>query len=356
MNITQRLLATLSLALLALLAVGVGGLWQLRESQERFTYFNDNTLTSVRTLSDLRDTVSTMRVSLYRYALSPEASSRSEAVQDLAKADEVFDSTVATYERTDLSDETDRQLLEADRAAARQYRAERGRFLERFAANDDEGARGMLVGGSLFVAASALRTAIDKHVAYNAGLGEQVVASNGKAYGLALKVFSAVIACAFLVAGALGYSLYRRIHNSLAEIEQTLRYVSESLDLDRRASVRHEDEIGRTAVAFNQLIERVALALREVRLSTDSVSTAAHQIAAGNADLSTRTEQQAASLEQSAASMEELTVTVRQNADNAAPGQRPGGQCRRGGGAGRRGRAADGGNHGCNQHQFHSHC
>ena len=72
MNITQRLLATLSLALLAMLAVGVGGLWQLRESQECFTYFNDNTLASVRALSDLRDTVSTMRVSLYRYALSPE--------------------------------------------------------------------------------------------------------------------------------------------------------------------------------------------------------------------------------------------------------------------------------------------
>ncbi|MFJ1257899.1 methyl-accepting chemotaxis protein [Cupriavidus sp. CuC1] len=132
-----------------------------------------------------------------------------------------------------------------------------------------------------------------------------------------MTVFSAIIACAFLVTGALGYSLYRRIHNSLAEIEQTLRYVSASLDLDRRASVRHEDEIGRTAVAFNQLIERVASALRAVRLATDSVSMAAHQIAAGNEDLSTRTEQQATSLEQSAASMEELTATVRQNADNA---------------------------------------
>ena len=317
MNITQRLLATLSLALLALLAVGVGGLWQLRESQERFTYFNDNTLTSVRMLSELRDTVSTMRVSLYRYALSPDAGSRSDAMNSLAKADEIFDSTVATYERSDISDETDRQMLEADRAAARQYRAERERFLERFAANDDEGARGMLMGGSLFVAVSALHTVINKHVAYNAGLGEQVVATNGKAYGLALTVFSAIIACGFLVTGTLGYSLYRRIHSSLAEIEQTLRYVSESLDLDRRALVCHEDEIGRTAIAFNQLIERVASALREVRSSTDSVSTAAHQIAAGNVDLSTRTEQQAASLEQSAASMEELTATVRQNADNA---------------------------------------
>ncbi|WP_049057076.1 methyl-accepting chemotaxis protein, partial [Achromobacter xylosoxidans] len=41
------------------------------------------------------------------------------------------------------------------------------------------------------------------------------------------------------------------------------------------------------------------------------------QIAQGNADLSQRTEEQAASLEQTAASMEELTGTVRQNAANA---------------------------------------
>src|ERR1700735_320630 len=42
-----------------------------------------------------------------------------------------------------------------------------------------------------------------------------------------------------------------------------------------------------------------------------------HQIAAGNQDLSQRTEQQAASLQETAASMEQLTSTVTQNADNA---------------------------------------
>jgi hypothetical protein len=41
------------------------------------------------------------------------------------------------------------------------------------------------------------------------------------------------------------------------------------------------------------------------------------QIAAGNMDLSSRTEQQASSLEETASSMEELTSTVKQNADNA---------------------------------------
>jgi methyl-accepting chemotaxis protein len=55
----------------------------------------------------------------------------------------------------------------------------------------------------------------------------------------------------------------------------------------------------------------------EVRVGTDTIATASGQIAAGNLDLSSRTEQQASSLEETAASMEELTGTVKHNADNA---------------------------------------
>jgi methyl-accepting chemotaxis protein len=55
----------------------------------------------------------------------------------------------------------------------------------------------------------------------------------------------------------------------------------------------------------------------EVRSGTDTIATASSQIAAGNLDLSSRTEQQASSLEETASSMEALTSTVKQNADNA---------------------------------------
>ncbi|NHZ95156.1 methyl-accepting chemotaxis protein [Massilia sp. CCM 8734] len=64
---------------------------------------------------------------------------------------------------------------------------------------------------------------------------------------------------------------------------------------------------------------RAALAgiVIEVRSGTDTIATASAQIAAGNLDLSSRTEEQANSLEETASSMEELTSTVKQNADNA---------------------------------------
>jgi methyl-accepting chemotaxis protein len=46
------------------------------------------------------------------------------------------------------------------------------------------------------------------------------------------------------------------------------------------------------------------------------VAMASQQISTGNADLSNRTEQQAASLEETAATMDELTATVRNNSDS----------------------------------------
>jgi methyl-accepting chemotaxis protein len=55
----------------------------------------------------------------------------------------------------------------------------------------------------------------------------------------------------------------------------------------------------------------------EVRVGTDTIATASGQIASGNLDLSSRTEQQASSLEETASSMEELIVTVKQNAHHA---------------------------------------
>jgi methyl-accepting chemotaxis protein len=55
----------------------------------------------------------------------------------------------------------------------------------------------------------------------------------------------------------------------------------------------------------------------QVRLGTETISTASREIANGNADLSARTEAQASSLEQTTSSMEELTSTVKQNAENA---------------------------------------
>jgi methyl-accepting chemotaxis protein len=63
----------------------------------------------------------------------------------------------------------------------------------------------------------------------------------------------------------------------------------------------------------NSLVDIVS----QVRRGTETIGTASREIAAGNIDLSSRTELQASSLEKTASAMERLTGTVKQNADNA---------------------------------------
>jgi methyl-accepting chemotaxis protein len=69
--------------------------------------------------------------------------------------------------------------------------------------------------------------------------------------------------------------------------------------------------------AMKGMRDSLVAIVSQVRTGTMTIASASTQIAAGNLDLSARTERQAGTLEETASSMEELTGTVRQNADNA---------------------------------------
>ena len=88
-------------------------------------------------------------------------------------------------------------------------------------------------------------------------------------------------------------------------------------DLTTKVDVHSNNEIGRLFSAIRSMQQALLTTVSRVRSSSDSIDTNAKEIAAGNMDLSSRTEQQASSLEETAASMEQLTGTVKQNADNA---------------------------------------
>jgi len=88
-------------------------------------------------------------------------------------------------------------------------------------------------------------------------------------------------------------------------------------DLTMTISEPGRNEIGRLFASIRSMQQGLLDTVARVRSSTDIINTGAQEIAAGNLDLSSRTETQASSLEETAASMEQLTGTVKQNAENA---------------------------------------
>ncbi len=107
---------------------------------------------------------------------------------------------------------------------------------------------------------------------------------------------------------------------SIAEVQRVLSALAEG-DLTQRITRDFQGVFGRMRDDANATAEQLADIMGRIRETVEQINTAAGEIAAGNNDLSVRTEQQAANLEETAASMEELTSTVKQNADSARQGR-----------------------------------
>ncbi|MGR4067940.1 methyl-accepting chemotaxis protein [Billgrantia sp. C5P2] len=88
-------------------------------------------------------------------------------------------------------------------------------------------------------------------------------------------------------------------------------------NLSQPVESRGNNEIGRLFISLKHMQDGLSETVGTVRSSSEGIYVGAQDIAEGNGELSSRTEQQAASLAETASSMEELASTVEQNADNA---------------------------------------
>jgi len=88
-------------------------------------------------------------------------------------------------------------------------------------------------------------------------------------------------------------------------------------DLTQHKDLTRNDEMGQLATALYQLTVNLQAVVHDARTQSIQMTDATGEIAAGNVDLSQRTESQASSLEQTAASIEEITGSVRHSADSA---------------------------------------
>jgi methyl-accepting chemotaxis protein len=121
----------------------------------------------------------------------------------------------------------------------------------------------------------------------------------------------------FLLTLAQGFNrLLDEVSGSLGQLSALLQRLATG-DLSRGIEQQYSGVFGRLAQDANATLAQLRDLIQRLQEASHAIDTAAREIAQGNADLSGRTEQQAASLQETASSMEELTSTVRQNAENA---------------------------------------
>ncbi len=119
-----------------------------------------------------------------------------------------------------------------------------------------------------------------------------------------------------LAAAFFGLVLMRSIGASLNKAIAATQAVAAG-NLTHSIDTSSRDEIGVLLIALKTMNDKLRSIVGNVREGADCILTSVKETAAGNLDLSQRTEEQATFIEETASTLEELTSAVAQNAQNA---------------------------------------
>ena len=158
--------------------------------------------------------------------------------------------------------------------------------------------------------------AMNKLMALQIDVGKQEYEKSLNAYSMTRAISIAAIVLGIVLAATIGMLLLRAILRPLALTQEVAGKIAAG-DLTSDIEITSNDELGKLLTSFKAMQSSIQTLIRDIKDSTDTINTASKEIAAGNSDLSQRTEEQASSLEETASSMEELTSTVKQNTENA---------------------------------------
>ena len=314
LTIRTRLVATMVLLGLIILAFGILGIYGMRSSQAALEDVYSNQLMSTIAVNNGKNFLSRARFAIDRAALHPESSevagTLARADGFLAEADKAWSAYMALPR--DAQEQTLAQAVVDKRGAY----VKRGILALAEAVRRQDGAAVESINKNLIALYGDYNTASNKLDDYQVAVAKDHF---DKGVGLARNVQFASIAG--IVVGALliavsSAALVRAIMNPL---DQALGHFDAMArgDLSTVVTVGRRDEMGRLLQGLAAMQERLAATVRSVRDSSSTIAAASSEIASGNLNLSSRTEEQASSLEETASSLEELTATVRNNADNA---------------------------------------
>ncbi len=130
-------------------------------------------------------------------------------------------------------------------------------------------------------------------------------------------IVGAVVLLAVLLGSVIGWRITRSVKRPIDQAINVSERIAEG-DLSTAVDVKSHDEIGRLLLAVKAMQDRLRQLVSEISGAAQNIQNASQEVAAGNTDLSQRTELTAGNLQQTASAMQQLSSTVRQSADAAA--------------------------------------
>ncbi|HYD62779.1 MAG TPA: methyl-accepting chemotaxis protein [Noviherbaspirillum sp.] len=253
-----------------------------------------------------------LRYGISQASAADEAGTRKHADAEAGIYQEVWKALDA-YEKTEISQEEAAALINLRKVFQRYTEVRPPWFKLRLEGKADEAKeyRSKMTTPT----GAALAKAFDEQIVLHTNASQKKIRELQADAGQVRTLVISVCVLALAIAVALAAWIVRVLTGPVAHASAVARRIA---DGHLANEIAHDKgPMGDLLKALREMQSSLAGTVAAVRSNAENVATAGNEIAAGNSDLSMRTEQQASALQKTASSMEQLASTVHQNADNA---------------------------------------
>ena len=277
-----------------------------------------NSMTSVRTLGDIRYSVATIRRTDALLLLCDTSACTDRLTAKRKNYIASYNKSIAQYASMSTHP-GERELYEAIRQNAAAYISLSDQSRQLGDAGKSEDASKLLLYGDAVKAYNAATDAVEADVELNNKMSVEQGARTTQLVRTSIFVVCSVMAISVLLCAVIGARLTRMIVPPLKSATEALEQVAKR-NLWAVVEVRSEDEIGRLSAALNSTVASIRSVLHSVAQDAEALSSAALELSTRAAQTSGNTQTQTSKISNIAAAAQEMTATIGEishNTENA---------------------------------------
>jgi methyl-accepting chemotaxis protein len=367
LTVVQKFLLLILAALIGIASICTVAVLQMDKVYSAASYANTDTVPSIKVIDQAADIATLMRARTLQLMADSDKARIAETNQFVLGLVPKMDEVLKKFEACCASDEKDKALLEADKAAVADYLALRARMAQLAMDGKRQEAVDLSIANKHVIA--KMGEVFDEHRAYNIGLGEAGAKRAVEIQHAATVISVTVAAVTLLVISGIGFVIARGTNNMMKQLGGEPDYAADVVskvaqgDLDVQIDVKPGDttsmlvvikdmvgklrqlggDPGYAADVVSQIAqgdltvrvevrpgdttsmlagirgmtERLSQIIGEVSSTSSALSAAAEQVSATAQSISQGAAEQASSVEETSAAIEQMTGSVQQNASNA---------------------------------------
>lgn len=279
MTVRQRIIFLIALTFAALGGVGGVALYQSHQGAREVKAVTEgvvpSTIQSVELMGQLKD----IQIATLAMVAAPDKEAALGLHGELSAR------------RTGLQQALDAQQQQADSPAQRGLIEEARHSLDNYFAAIDDTVR-LKLAGQQEAAEATMAATVDQYLREQGQMIDAVQVEKRRSKDQAIEALnqnlrntSATLAAVTVVSvlglALIGYLLYRQIIQPLGDMEHKMTAIAASQDFTHRVPVKRQDEIGRSIVAFNTMIEKIEHSSALVRQKSADIQALLHAIPQG---------------------------------------------------------------------------